>query len=323
MKNKTRVWTALLVAVGAVCVFAVLLLSGVGGTVLDGIRGGLVSAQERAEIQETIAGAYEAMAKLGAFPSEDGTTANLSDEELDEMIRQYNEIVQGSYATEATQYTAYPEMNQEYLREIFRAPEEIYNRLDGGVTQCDINKIRMDKTGKKATVDASVIKWSVAVYQWKEASVSGEPYYSVTPSIGKNHVVVQVVREDGTWRVSETEEYTLLESGYNRVLRDRVLGKYDLDKSLTTTEDGVICKISDSEADTILAALEESGNESLAKTAASLQQNLAAYRTKYPTVAQAIQAAKGLDVPRGNYFALAEELKQVDGAAIRAILFQN
>jgi hypothetical protein len=50
---------------------------------------------------------------------------------------------------------------------------------------------------------------------------------------------------------------------------------------------------------------------------------LAAYDAAYPTVEQALQAAKGLDVTQGNYFALAEELENVEDEVIFSILSEN
>ena len=270
------------------------------------------SGQDEKAIQETIAGAYTTMNRLGVFVSEDGTTASLTDAEIDTLIQEYNQSVDTYYAKESPQYNEYKAANAEYLKVSFRDPQEIYNRMDGGVKQCEIHSIKMDAGGQSATVDADVTKWSLAVSGWQdpESDTQDELFYIVTPSIGKFHVIHQVVKEDGTWKVLKTDEYTLVESGYDAGCRDRVLADYDDNEAVTMkSDDGHVYKITDAEAETILDRLAASKDREVKAAAVAVQKNLNAYKTEYDSVQAALTAAKELDVLKGNYFALGEALQ--------------
>ena len=118
-------------------------------------------------IQETITGAYETMQGMGVFVSPDGTTAEFSDEEIDAMVQDYNSKVDRYYAKEAGQYAEYMAANEDYLRNAFKAPSEIYNVIDSGVLSCDIQSIRMEDDGQTAVVTSDVLKWSNAISSWQ------------------------------------------------------------------------------------------------------------------------------------------------------------
>lgn len=272
-----------------------------------------VSEKDTREMQEAISGAYATMSTLGAFVSSDGTTASLSDLEIDALVKSYNEKVNRYYAKEAVEYTEYKAMNEEYLRYSFKNPVEIYNRIDGGVKSCDINSIRMDASGEKATIDANLIKWSISVsaYPASESTGQDEMIYIVTPSIGKFHIVNQVVKEDGVWKVLQTDEYTLIESGYDNDLRDRTLADYDIDKNVTmTTDDGHVCKISNAEVETIFEGLSASKDFTIREATIAIQENLDVYETEFSSFEQALKVANSLDVLSGNYFTLGEVLSK-------------
>lgn len=257
-----------------------------------------VSVQDRQEMQQALEGAYTALTTLGVFVSEDGTTASLSEEAIAASIEAYNEAVDRCYTQASEERTEYKAMHEEYLRRVFRQPQEIYNRVDGGVSRCDIQSIQMEPDGQQATVDAQLIKWSTAISSLPSENL--QPLtYRVTPSVGKIHVVVQMKKEDGLWKVNRTDEYTILESGYGT----------DLQNSTLSSCAQRVDSITDTEAQTILRQLSASPDIQIRQTASAVQQNLTAYQTTFASFAEARAAAAQLDVPRGNYFTLNEALQ--------------
>ena len=274
-------------------------------------------AAEQAEIKDTITGAYTTMSLLGSFASEDGTTANLSEEELDALVEDYNDRVNLYYSKDSTQNSAYQSMNEEYLRCGFRNPVDIYNVINGGVYRCDIHSIKSEDNGNQAIVDANVIKWNTAISSWSENEPESKgTYFLVTPSIGKVHVIVRMVKEGNTWKILGTEEYTPMASGYDKAIRDYVLKKYDVDKTATMKgENGKLLTITDREAETILQEFSRSEDPAVRQSAAALQENLSVYGKHFVTFEEAYAAASALDVPNGNYYALEAALNGEDQKA--------
>ena len=121
---------------------------------------------------------------------------------------------------------------------------------------------------------------------------------------------MQVVKEDGIWKVLKTDAHTLVESGYDAGCRDRVLADYDDNEAVTMkSDDGHVYKITDAEAETILENLAASKDREVQAAVVAVQKNLNAYKTEYDSVQAALTAAKELDVLNGNYFALGEALQ--------------
>ena len=76
---------------------------------------------ERAQAHRAVSGAYEVIAGLGQFVSEDGTTASLPEEEIRREIREFDEKADRCYAEEFSAREYYKWLNRDYLTRTYKS----------------------------------------------------------------------------------------------------------------------------------------------------------------------------------------------------------
>jgi len=248
--------------VAAITVMACILVTSASRTASD---------QEIDQIRAALIGAQEVQVQMGMFSSEDGTTSSLTEAELETLATNFDQKVDQYYAQDTYTNTFYKWLNRDCL---FRSHQTVVdNCIAGGVTQCDITNLSLSNDGTEATVSATVTIWN------KWVTMEDDGSYSISNPINQDFLKVQMVKEDGTWKLAETLSHEKGMTGYDDSSMD----------STTTTTKNASSVTSDPENTQDLEDIE---------------QNKSILAQKYDTFQEAKNAVNQIDVENGNYIAL-------------------
>lgn len=164
---------------------------------------GFISSDLSAEREADTMAVRDALVKYklgnvrgGLFSSDDGTTSSLSEEEIQANIDQYNQLIDSAYALENPCRTQYRENHEFLLREYFKKTSD-FEYVDSGVSDIRIIDTKMEARRMEVKYVSSV--W------FKSVSFDGTEYHAYAAE-GRNYEDVEMVHEDGMWKVRKVNE---------------------------------------------------------------------------------------------------------------------
>lgn len=169
---------------------------------------------------DALIGAENVRLGLGAYVSEDGTTANLSETELQTQINAFNDQVKRYYSVENPCYNSYQELNEDYLRNTF-AEQGLY-RVSGGVLDHKVHKLHFNFDRTEATLVMTMIAYNF----WLEETE--EHRYRIVCVADPVRITASMVKEAHVWKLKKHEEYQKLGDAW---MPEQVL--YEEDAALT------------------------------------------------------------------------------------------
>lgn len=229
---------------------------------------------EQESIRDAVAGSMETLISLGKYESSDGSNRTLSIEEKQRYIQEYNTKVDRYYSRDHAAYALYKSWNEEYLTSESIQAEE--NCIDAGVSDVRLLSIDFDSQYREAEVEAYVTCWNKWVTMDKDS-------YGVACPVSRTYVKLRLVFEDGFWKLIENIEFIPSDNAY-----DRQAVEQEYKRMVPGMEEKPINRHESDE-------IEE-----------SIDLNQRIMSTKYATYQEAVEAAKSLDVVKGNYYAYYE-----------------
>lgn len=163
--------------------------------------------QEMEALKTAFIGAEETLLDMGKFsaPSAEtlGTTAGMSEQELNDNVADYAERMERYYSKNYTTRQLKIEENETLLRDIYKT--DISYLVDGGVLDCDLRDVHISDDGDTATFVAYWVSWNM----WVDRSNDQNPYglYQVTVPIEDDSATITMVKEDGCWKLLETDNF--------------------------------------------------------------------------------------------------------------------
>lgn len=157
-----------------------------------------VAEEEANAVYEGLIGAENVGLALGEYRSDTGTTAQLSEEELQLQIDTFNEQINRYYAVDNPCYDHYKKINEDYLRKAF--VDRAFCRLEGGVLDYDVHSLTFDETKTAATVEAIILSYNKWVNQLETNN------FEIICCSGTEKVTAQMVKEDGVWKLQRYVE---------------------------------------------------------------------------------------------------------------------
>lgn len=156
------------------------------------------TASEVQEIKDAFIGMQNVLFQIGCFKSENGKTDILNENEIQTYIDNFNAQVDRYYTSGLQQAGFYKQTNEKLLREI--CTDKISYCVEGGVVDCDFNRIDVSEDGNTAVVDAVCTSWC----SWVEENENGS--LEVTAPMSKDNIIVIMVKEDGLWKLKSTDK---------------------------------------------------------------------------------------------------------------------
>ena len=237
--------------------------------------------QELKEIKESITNYKLGIATQGLFNSDDGTTANLAETEIQEQINSYNDLIDSAYSKDNPCRSSYKDDNAYMLREVFNTPKELV-RFASGILDVRIVDYDIDNNNSAADISFVSTSWSRSV------EFDGSSYI---PNAGasRSYQKVHMTKEDGIWKVEKSIELTPWDCSC-----------YDEDEVKNVVSDMRSCvNYSSTFADRKSISDEE---ESAIRDEIKNSQQINSMT--FDTFAEARDAAMTVDVVNGNYYAL-------------------
>lgn len=240
----------------------------------------LADSREEREIEDLKAafvGAEETLLDMSAvtFPAaeETGTTAGMTEQELDACVADYTARIERYYSDSHPSKQQYIAQHEALVRDALQT--EVSYLVDGGVLDCELNNVEISDDGNTATFDAYWIDWN----NWAEQAEDGS--YEVTAPIGDNSAAITMVKEGGCWKLLKTENYRM---GYADEAIDEI--------------SGAKASMAADEADSVTAAFEKA-------------QEIC--QTSYDTFDEALAAAKTIDADKINPYPILEKVTANNG----------
>ena len=231
--------------------------------------------RELEEIKTAFVGAEETCLDMGKFTSpsaeQTGTTAGMSEEELDACIADYTARMNQYFAEGYVSRQENIETHEILVREAYQT--EVSYLVDGGVLDCELSDVQISADGNTATFQAHWTDWN----NWAEQTEDGT--YRVIAPINENSATITMVKEDGLWKLLKTDDYYM---GY-------------ADEAVDAISDEEVCAdagITADEAASVTEAYDET-------------QDIC--QTSYSTFQEALAAAKSIDVNAMNPYPLLEQ----------------
>lgn len=170
------------------------------GTCAAALGDGNATPEEKRAICDALIGARNTALALGAYESDTGTTAELSSEELQAQIDQYNAQIDQYFSVDNPCYQTYKDQNAYYLRDVFA--EETSYRLDGGVLDYHTRSVTIDETGSTALVDMTVISYN----KWVDSNNSNR--FEIICCASSVDLTAKMIQVDGAWKFQDYVEFT-------------------------------------------------------------------------------------------------------------------
>ena len=144
-------------------------------------------------IKEAFIGSQNISQQIGHFESDNGKTDQLSEEQIQGYIDDFNAEMDKYYSADNVCRQTYKEINEQYLRK--NAKDTIMYTVDGGVLDCTCRHIKLSADGTSATMDVVCVIWG----NWVEQNEEGQ--IEVTAPTGQDTMSVTMVKEDGQWKL--------------------------------------------------------------------------------------------------------------------------
>ena len=151
-------------------------------------------------IKEAFIGSQNISQQIGHFESDNGKTDQLSDEQIQEYIDDFNAKMDKYYSSDNICRQTYKEINEQRLRK--DAKDTVMYKVDGGVLDCTCSNIKLSADGTSATMDVMLVEWG----NWVEQNEEGQ--MEVTAPTGQNTMSVTMVKEDGQWKLQAIHDMT-------------------------------------------------------------------------------------------------------------------
>ena len=167
------------------------------------VAGGTLWANADSEdeaIKEAFIGSQNVSQQIGHFESDNGKTDQLSDEQIQGYIDDFNAKMDKYYSSDNICRQTYKEINEQRLRK--DAKDVVYYKVDGGVVDCTCSNIKMSADGTSATMDVVLVEWG----NWVEENEEGQ--MEVTAPTGQDTMSVTMVKEDGQWKLQAIHDMT-------------------------------------------------------------------------------------------------------------------
>ena len=151
-------------------------------------------------IKEAFIGSQNIALQIGYFESDNGKTDQLSKEQIQGYIDDFNAKMDKYYSSDNVCRQTYKEINEQYLRK--DAKDTIAYTVDGGVVDCTYSNINMSADGTSATMDVILIGWENLVEENEKGQIE------VTAPIEQDSMNVTMVKEDGQWKLQAVNDMT-------------------------------------------------------------------------------------------------------------------
>ena len=151
-------------------------------------------------IKEAFIGSQNISQRIGYFASDNGKTDQLSEEQIQGYIDDFNAEMDKYYSADNVCRQTYKEINEQYLRK--NAKDTIMYTVDGGVLDCTCRHIKRSADGTSATMDVVLVDWG----NWVEQNEEGQ--IEVTAPIEQDTMSVTMVKEDGQWKLQAVNDMT-------------------------------------------------------------------------------------------------------------------
>ena len=149
-------------------------------------------------IKEAFIGSQNAFHQIGHFESDNGKTDQLSEEQIQRYIDDFNAGMDKYYSSGNVCRQTYKEINEQYLRK--DAKDTILYAVDGGVLDCTCKNIKLSADGTSATMDVILIDWENSVERNEYGQIE------VTAPIEQDTMSVTMVKEDGQWKLQAVND---------------------------------------------------------------------------------------------------------------------
>lgn len=151
---------------------------------------------ERAQARQAVSGAYEVIAGLGQFVSEDGTTASLPEEKIRREIREFDEKADRFYAEEFSAREYYKWLNRDYLTRTYKSTVDYI--VKSGVADVHTPFLFYSPGRSQMRLRGELTGWNLRITE-------SDGKYQISCDYNKTPLDVRLVREDGIWKVLQTE----------------------------------------------------------------------------------------------------------------------
>ena len=149
-------------------------------------------------IKEAFISSQNISQQIGYFESDNGKTDQLSEEQIQGYIDDFNAKMDKYYSSDNVCREMYKEINEQYLRK--DAKDTIAYTVDGGVVDCTYSNIKVSADGTSATMDVILIDWENLVEENEEGQIE------VTAPIEQDSMNVTMVKEDGQWKLQAVND---------------------------------------------------------------------------------------------------------------------
>ena len=153
-------------------------------------------------IKEAFIGSQNISQRIGYFESDNGKTDQLSDEQIQEYIDDFNAKMDKYYSANNVCRQTYKEINEQRLRK--DAKDVVYYKVDGGVLDCTCRHVKLSADGTSATMHVEYVEWG----NWVEQNEEGQ--IKVIAPTGQTSTDVTMVKEDGQWKLQSMGQESLL-----------------------------------------------------------------------------------------------------------------
>ena len=153
-------------------------------------------------IKEAFIGSQNISQQIGHFESDNGKTDQLSDEQIQEYIDDFNAKMDKYYSSDNICRQTYKEINEQRLRK--DAKDTVMYKVDGGVLDCTCSHIKLSADGTSATMHVEYVEWG----NWVEQNEEGQ--IKVIAPTGQTSTDVTMVKEDGQWKLQSMGQESLL-----------------------------------------------------------------------------------------------------------------
>ena len=119
-------------------------------------------------IKEAFIGSQNITQQIGHFESDNGKTDQLSEEQIQRYIDDFNAEMDKYYSADNVCRQTYKEINEQRLRK--DAKDTVLYKVDGGVLDCECRHMRLSADGTYATMDVVCVSWG----NWVEQNAYGQ-----------------------------------------------------------------------------------------------------------------------------------------------------
>ena len=149
-------------------------------------------------IKEAFIGSQNIAHQIGYFESDNGKTDQLSEEQIQGYIDDFNAEMDKYYSADNICRQTYKETNEQYLRK--NAKDTVLYTVDGGVLDCTCRHIKLSADGTSATMDVILVDWENSVEQNEYGQIE------VTAPIEQDTMSVTMVKENGQWKLQSIDD---------------------------------------------------------------------------------------------------------------------